>query len=1048
MSFYRCVIRTFFLISLIFIALAPPGVAANTSGAISGTVVDAESGEPLVNIVVTAYGQNGSFEGRVRTDSDGNYRLIDLAGGGYHILLSETGHHIAQVYGGGECVIGCSFFQGSVIDVSAEQTTSGIDFSLARGGSISGVVKAADTGLPLGGHRIKVYAEGGDSVSVQSFTTLDDGSYVISGLPAGDYFVVATGAGDYIGQYFGGSPCLGWCSRPSGTPVNVAQEQTAADVDIVLTKGGAIAGVAAAEDGTPIASAQVTVLDVSGHTVGTAFTDALGHYRVGGLLNGDYYVRFAHAIAWINGSGGSGGSGVVYGGAPCLGPGCDLTFATAVEVTQGQIVDDINITMAVGGSIAGTLRDRATGRGLGNQVVEAYSWDGQLAGRARTNEHGHYKIDRLLSGSYFVAGPVDDYYHGTNYTTTTYGGPDCFGPCMLVMATVVEVLQDQKTTGIDLVSRKGGEITGVVTDADIGKPLSDVHVSAVGHKGVVSARGYTDDQGVYRITGLPSDTYSVVVAYHYTYAPQAYGDHACGGCDIVDGAGISVKAGQSISGIDFALKPKQQPDSGISGTVSAADTGLPLEHIYILIIDRNGDVVSSALTDPDGHYEVRLSPGDYYVQVQRSGEYVRERYGGGACPNYSCESVDGTLLTVAASQLVTGIDFSLSKGGVISGTVTAVDGKYLGEYGLNTPYVRIVDADGLYVAASSIDAAGNYRVSGLPAGQYFVRANYSFHFGAGYNIPRPYTGQIYGGEDCAVRCINVAPGTSVQVADGAAVSGIDFTLKRAGAISGTVSAADTGEPLAHARVEVYDGHSELLMSGVANAQGEYRLGGLPTGRYYVKAAPVVQRENSYVYLAPLPGAIDYMASLFGDLPCASLCDVTRGEPVGVTIGETTANVDVALSRGDGIDGKVVDGETGGGIAYTLLSIYDSAGTRVGAESWTDAEGNYRISGLTPGEYYLLATHIDGYENQFYGGARCSPGDCEVTSGQPITVIQGQTTAVDWMIGASPRQSQAPGAGGGPVSWQVLLMLLCWWVMNGGFYGFRQRTPSLRSPERR
>ena len=1034
MSLFARFYLSFSAFLFLFFFLVSSASAAETTGAISGTVVDAESGEPLVNILVTAYGRNGSFEGRVRTASDCSCALTGLEEDGYHILLSDTGDHNAQVYGGGECVIGCGIFQGGVIDVVAEQTTSGIDFALERGGSISGEVKAVHTGLPLGGHQIRIYAEGGESVSVQSYSAYSDGSYVISGLPAGDYFVVATGAGDYIGQYYGGSPCLGWCSRPSGTLVTVAQEQTASDVDIVLTKGGVIQGVVhAAEDGAPAGNVQVSVLDISGNTVGTAFTDALGQYRVGGLLTGDYYVRFADEIGW---------SGVAYGGTPCPGYGCDLTFATAVDVTLGQTAGGINFIMPIFGAIAGTLRDEASGLGLAHEIIEVYSWDGRLSGVAMTDELGAYHFDGLLPGSYFVAGPVD-----SDYIRTIYGGPDCFGvwTCMLVLAASVEVLQDQETSGIDLVSRKGGVISGVVTDADTGKPVSNVYVTAYGRSGTRAGSASTDDQGVYRIIGLPSDSYALLASDQELYRTQAYGDYACSGCDIelVREAGITVKAGQDVTGIDFALNAKHHPDTGISGIVRAADTGLPLKDIYVWIMDADGFSVSGVLTDRDGHYEVELPRGDYYVQVQRSGGYVGERYDGEVCPNHSCDTVAGTLITVAAGQLVTGINFSLIKGGVISGTVTGVDGKYLGEFGPNAPYVEIVDAHGMHVAAGSIDAAGNYRISGLPAGQYVMRAYYGFHYGGGYTIPRLYSGKIYGGKDCAGRCANVTSGIAVQVANGASVPGIDFTLQRAGVISGTVSAADTGEPLAHARVEVYDGNSELLFSGVANAQGEYRLKGLATGQYYVKAAPLVRRQDGYVYSAPLPHAGDYMAGLFGGLPCVNLCDVTRGESVSVTIGETSANVDVVLSRGDGISGKVVDGKTGVGVPYVLLSIFDSVGTWVGFQGWTDASGEYRISGLSPGRYYLLALGTGKYDNQLFDRLPCASEECVITSGTAVEIVRGTESAgIDFVLGdvveEQPLDVAPVDSGGGSIAWQLLLLLLCWEFYCHAAYRLRRR----------
>lgn len=976
-------------------------------GVISGTVTMADTGNALSDRFVTVYDAHGnqvwSF---ANTDIDGEFQLVGLPSGSYYVQVHGR-DYIDQVYSGVECAkYWCDVTEGKAVAVIAGESVAGIDFTLDRGGSISGVVKALDTGLPLGGHSIKIYAEGEESVVAHEFSAQDDGSYAVMGLPAGDYFVVAEGAGDYIGQYFGGPLCVGWCSRPSGTLVTIVKGQDSAGIDLLLTKGGMIRGVvSSAEGGAPVVNARVSVGDVAG---GSVWTNSQGEYQIGGLVTGDYYVQVS-----TNGHG-----GMAYGDVPCPSVDCDLSQASTVEVVQGQIVDGINITMAPTGSIAGTLRDQATGLGLGYQLVEAYSWDGRPAGDAWTNERGAYHIDGLLPGAYFVAGPVN-----SDYIRTIHGGPECLGPwrCMLVLATAVEVLPDQDTTGIDLVSRKGGEISGVVTDADSGTPLSNVYIEAYG--GAYSGNAYTDGQGGYRISGLPPGTYTILAHDGRTHSRQAYGDYPCDGCNIelLDDTGISVTTGQSISGIDFALNAKQVPDTGISGRVIAGDTGRPLKGIHIGIRDPDGMGVASAVTDGEGRYRAALPPGDYYVEVHPK-EYVAEHYDGAPCLNHFCDTVDGTLVTVAAGQLVTNIDFSLTKGGMISGTVTAIDGKYLGK----SVYVKVVDLDGWYVASSSIDAMGSYRIVGLPAGNYFVSAIYF----SSAPVPPLYTGKVYKGEDCVPGCFNVVKGTPVRVAEGASVAGIDFTLHRAGAISGTVRAADTGATVAHARVEVYDGDSELLLSGVANAQGEYRLGGLPTGRYYVKVVPVVKRQNGHVYSAPLPEAVDYMATLFGDLPCVNLCDVTRGVAVSVTMGETTSNVDVALSRGDGIAGKVITGETGVGVPYVLLSVFDSAGTWVGFQAWTDANGDYRVRGLSPGRYYLLALGADKEDNQLFDRLPCSSEECVITDGTAVEVVRGRdTTGIDFVLGGvveeQPIDAVPADSGGGLIGWQLLVLMLCW-----------------------
>ena len=78
-------------------------------------------------------------------------------------------------------------------------------------------------------------------------------------------------------------------------------------------------------------------------------------------------------------------------------------------------------------------------------------------------------------------------------------------------------------------------------------------------------------------------------------------------------------------------------------------------------------------------------------------------------------------------------------------------------------------------------------------------------------------------------------GTGVSVTMGATTSGINFGLAVGGRISGTVTDAGTGAPLANVQLAVYNASGSSVAYGDTNASGVYTTSaGLPAGTSYVR----------------------------------------------------------------------------------------------------------------------------------------------------------------------------------------------------------------------
>lgn len=172
---------------------------------------------------------------------------------------------------------------------------------------------------------------------------------------------------------------------------------------------------------------------------------------------------------------------------------------------------------------------------------------------------------------------------------------------------------------------------------------------------------------------------------------------------------------------------------------------------------------------------------------------------------------------------------------------------------------------------------------------------------------------------------------AAAVAASASIAG----ATHAGSISGTVTAAEDGQPLPGICVSVTYPDGYYVASTRTDAAGHYIVD-VPPGQHKV-------------YFYDCFGG-DRLPEWYDDKP-----DLASADPVSVQTGVDTPGINAALVRGGAISGTITD-EAGFRI-YACVDAYDAAtGEWVGsASSWND--GNYVIRRLHTGQYKVLILRL-------------------------------------------------------------------------------------------
>jgi hypothetical protein len=428
----------------------------------------------------------------------------------------------------------------------------------------------------------------------------------------------------------------------------------------------------------------------------------------------------------------------------------------------------------------------------------------------------------------------------------------------------------------------------------------------------------------------------------------------------------SIQPGSSATDVDSpGAWTSTSTDGTIAGTVTSAAGGTPIQNAILYIYNSGGFFVTGTSTDAAGNYTISpgLPAGAYYARTFNSSGFVDELYNGISCGGVGCNIALGTPILVTAGVTTGHINFALTTGGAVSGTVTNATTSAAAA-GVT---VQVYSSTGVIVGTTTTNGAGGYTVGSLTTGSYFARTFNS----------QGLIDQLYSNISCATNCTLVTAGTPIPVTLGATTN-VNFALSQAGTIAGTVTTA-TGAPIQYAFVYVYNSNGAYLTAGYTDASGGYAASGLLAGTYYALT------YNSL-------GLVD---ELYNNVACPGFsCTITTGTPISVTAGSTTSHINFALAPGGRVSGRVIDAAAATPLTSVSVDVYTSSGSFV-ASGVTDASGTFTtFTGLPTGAYYARTSNSLGYSDVLFSNIPCIGSSCagaNVTSGTAISVTSPGTT---------------------------------------------------------
>ena len=420
-----------------------------------------------------------------------------------------------------------------------------------------------------------------------------------------------------------------------------------------------------------------------------------------------------------------------------------------------------------------------------------------------------------------------------------------------------------------------------------------------------------------------------------------------------------------------------KPAASVSGRVTIKGKGAPGIAVALRRSEMNpSDSPPRAVTDQDGNYKITNVTAGAYEVIPSTLAYVAANNDSPARRN----------IVIGESEELENINFSLVKGGVITGKITDADGRPAIQQQVRLMRLQPTDPRGAaqpnpsWYPANQIttDDRGIYRMFGLSPGKYAVAVGRASGIsGGGFNFP----GRVSYKEVFYPDATDNNKATVIEVSEGSEATNIDIALGRpmeTFTATGRVVEGEKGQPVPNVRfmLQRLAGERPEFANAMitSNGRGEFSAEGLIPGKYITYMLPEANSEMR---------------------PENTSFDIIDSDVSGVTI---------RLLKGSSISGVVVLESENKQAFERLLKLQVQAyvqsptpASTMGTSSRATmgADGSFRLGGLGTGmatlQVYppMAMSEMKGFvlSRIERDGVTQSPQGLEIKEGEQITGVR-------------------------------------------------------------
>jgi hypothetical protein len=473
--------------------------------------------------------------------------------------------------------------------------------------------------------------------------------------------------------------------------------------------------------------------------------------------------------------------------------------SASVAVSSAQNVTNLNFRLVRSGFVVGYVTATG-GTPLPNVTVAAYNLSGTRRGFTKSGATGSFTL-ALPPGTFKVVA----------YDDALSYAPAFFENAASFAAATPLTVASTASTAANIELPPAAKIAGTVTDRATLATLPAMRVTAYAGDGSIAAQTLTGSDGHFAMAARAGALRVVVDDpqgdYATTYVPDAESFSTQPAVSAVAAETLPVNATMVRGGL-------------LAGRVTDRVSGAPLANLTAVAYNVDGTTRAFAATDAAGAYSIVVPPGDFRVGVFDSALiYLPQFY-----PSQTTFAA-ATPQHAIAQQSVGGLDFALTRGARVTAHVSArasgaaLPGITVGAYELS----------GRLLASAITDASGTATLL-LPAGTVkLLASDSSLQFANAYYL------------DAAT----FAATQPVALTEGQSLA-TTFSMTEGGRITGTVTSALTGAPLAAMQVIVYDGTLQEIVQTTSDANGAFRIA-VPAGTYIVAAADPAHHYATVFY---------------------------------------------------------------------------------------------------------------------------------------------------------------------------------------------------------